>query len=39
MEKAVDLGDDDNGIGLGDVREETPPDARWAEFKDGNEGT
>lgn len=30
---------DDFGLEAGDINEDMPPEARWAEFKDGNEGT
>lgn len=40
MNSAAGFDDEDNDVGLEeDINEDMPPEALWAEFKDGNEGT
>lgn len=42
MNSAADLDEYDSNVGLDeveDISEDMPPEALWAEFKDGNEGT
>lgn len=42
MNSAAGFDDEDNDVRLEvgeDINEDMPPEALWAEFKDGNEGT